>query len=506
MLTKAKKILLKRYIELLLTILLAFLAGGFVIKLPPVQIVLIISSIICLIISLRKPEFGILLIVIAISSIVFETAIPLIPIPGGSFHVTDLLLFILLLRIPIKILTDQKFTIRKTYLDLPILLFIIAAIISAGLSLFTYEIDFNTVMRGLRPIMYYLLYFIINNSIQNHKQIHNLLNGLFFIAALVSLAMIIQTFIGESIPLMPGRVEAAETVLGQKFEATRIIPPGDSLILAMFILAACSIALIRKPLFKSGYFYLLFLIGIGILLTYSRNIWISVALSLFIFALLIRKKGKIRIMGWLVTALVLAGLLIPTFIYLGGRARSTFDSMSERFISLFTIERTFTSGSLQWRKIENEYAWRSIVRHPFLGIGLYNSYRRIIPSMDNSNKDANLPAYVHNGYLWILVDMGLFGFLPLMWFFFGFIVRGYSNWRKIRDPIEKSIVIGCTLSGTALSFCILVSPKFMEWPAIVIIATIAGLVELILQMNEKGSPKLFDKINMNEAIKHTAEF
>jgi O-antigen ligase len=81
--------------------------------------------------------------------------------------------------------------------------------------------------------------------------------------------------------------------------------------------------------------------------------------------------------------------------------------------------------------------------------------------------------------------MGLLGFLPFIYFYIHFLVRGFSNWRKIRDPIEKSAVIGLALSGIAFSVVNLVSPKFMEPPGMVVIATILGLSGAIIRRNEK---------------------
>ena len=62
--------------------------------------------------------------------------------------------------------------------------------------------------------------------------------------------------------------------------------------------------------------------------------------------------------------------------------------------------------------------------------------------------------------------------------------RGFSNWRKIRNPVDKSAVIGFTISGIALSLSILVEPRFMQWHGIVAISTIIGINEAIIHLNE----------------------
>ena len=62
--------------------------------------------------------------------------------------------------------------------------------------------------------------------------------------------------------------------------------------------------------------------------------------------------------------------------------------------------------------------------------------------------------------------------------------RGFSNWRKIRNPVDKSAVIGFTISGVALALSILFEPRFMQWHGIVVISTIIGINEAIIHLNE----------------------
>lgn len=365
-----------------------------------------------------------------------------------------------------------------TPLDFPLLLFIFVATISAGISVFKYGSDFKFVVGiGLRKIMYYLLFFSITNLIRGRRQIRFLLGGLFGLASLTALTMIIQARVGSSVRLLPGRVEAA----GQGVGALRILPPGESLVFVMFISAVCAIAIMKKPFFKTIYFYLIPVIGGGLLLTYNRNYYISIIFTFFIFLFLITKKEKKRFLSWVTIVFIFIILIIFPITKLTKTGRVYYDSIAERVSSIIYINEMFVSRSIEWRISENQIALLSIVKHPFLGIGLYNLYRRPLPG----DEEGWTGYYVHNGYLWLLVSMGLFGFLPLMWFFLRFLVRGFSKWRKIRDPIIKSAAIGFTLSGIAFSLVNLVSPKLLEWHGIVVIASIIGLNEAIINRNEK---------------------
>jgi len=450
----------------------------------PLFILVAAGGMLFLLVSLFKPEIGIIAIVIVISSIIFEKALPLVPIPFGSFHVTDVLLLSLLIMIPFKLFTDRDFRLSTTPLDKPLLLFYLAAIISACIAIVYFKLDFNIVMRQFRYVTYYLIYFVVTNLIREKKQIKFLIKGLFGVAVIVAIAMITQAIVGESIQLMPGRVEAAVT-LDKVYEATRILPPGQTLIYVAFITAICAIAFINKPLLKSSYFYILLVVGVGVILTYNRSYWVTIIFSLSIFMMLISKRGKKRVIGWFVIAVILMSVLSFVFLSLGGTPKEYLISISDRFSSLFAGEKMFRSATLKWRRIENEYAFRQIEKYPLFGIGLANIYRPCLLGMND-----NLTHYIHNGYLWIIMKMGLIGFLVFFWFYLRFLFRCFSNWKNIEDVILKSAVTGFMLSGTGILLAVMVNPIFMQWFSIVVIATMIGLTGAIIRINESEVKRL----------------
>lgn len=467
----------QRIFQVLIFLLSALALGVVIIVSSSFLVVLIPIGAFVLYISAKKPELGILAIIAIIASIIFAQDLPLLPVPGGSLHIPDVILLFLLSRILIKAFTDGNFKYLTTPLDYPIFLFILAAFISAGISILQYGLDSASVIRSLRPIIYYLLVIVIANLIRERKQIRLLFGGLFVIGTVVSLMMLIQAKIGRSVRLLPGRIEA-----DTNYWTTRIIPPGEVVIFVMFISAICALVIMNRPFFKTTYFFLIPILGGGVLLTYNRQYWGSIVFSLFIFALLLSKVRKRRFVSWLAIAFIFLILIIIPISRLSKTARVYSDSIVARFSSLFTVKQTFASSSLEWRKIENRYALRSIVKHPLQGIGLRNTYRPSLPGMHMLGWDTK--HFVHNGYLFVLVDMGILGFLPLIWFYVRFLSRGFSNWRKIRNPVDKSTVIGFTISGLALALSILVEPRVMQWHGIVVISTIIGINEAIIHLNE----------------------
>ena len=459
---------------LFILLLLGVIVGRFILSYDFITIIGITAGLCIAISAFLKPEIGILGIIIITSSIIFEDALPLMSIGIGSLHVTDLLLLYMLSIIFLKLFTDNKFKLVKTPLNLPLLLFYLTALVSFYVAIVNFDVNLNIAARQLRKITYYLIFFVIINLIRNKKQLVFLLNGLFVIASIVAITMIAQAIIGESIQLMPGRVDTLKTLDKEFGGSIRVLPPGEGLIYISFITLFCLIIISRTPnnlLFNLPKFAL---IGIGVILTYSRNFWASICLALFIFIFLLPKiRHKIRIIKITLLFGIALSILLLTFTIWGGRTAEFVTSTKDRITSLFAGDKLYRSGSLEARKIENYYAFEKIKKYPIAGIGLGNSY------IYRERWEGDKGTYIHNGYLWILTQMGLLGFIAFIWLSIYFIVRGFKNWKYVNDPFLKGVSIGFTLSYLALMISNFVSPKFIEWSAIVIIGTLMAINEKI---------------------------
>ena len=99
----------QKILQGLIFLLSAMALGAVIIATSSFLVVLIPIGAFVLYIFAKKPELGILAIIVIIASIIFAQNLPLIPIPGGSLHITDVILLFLLLRILIKAFTDGSF-------------------------------------------------------------------------------------------------------------------------------------------------------------------------------------------------------------------------------------------------------------------------------------------------------------------------------------------------------------------------------------------------------------
>ena len=185
-------------------IFLGIMAGMFIIGSKLLIVLTIFGGVVLLVSFVFKPEIGILAIVFLTASIIFEQAAPLFSIGVGSLHVSDIFLLFLFCVIFFRLSTDKKFRLAKTPLDIPLILFYLTIIISAFISIAVFKVDFNIVMREFRHVSYYLTFFLITNLIVQKEKMEFLIKGLFAIAVVVGLVMIIQATIGQSFHLMQG--------------------------------------------------------------------------------------------------------------------------------------------------------------------------------------------------------------------------------------------------------------------------------------------------------------
>ncbi|HTP67166.1 MAG TPA: O-antigen ligase family protein [Geobacteraceae bacterium] len=422
-----------------------------------------------------RPEIGVLIITVLVSSIVFEDSMPLIPIGIGSLHIADILLFFMTAAVVCKRLTGRTENFAATPLTLPLLLFYGVVLFSAYISITHHGKNFNDVIRILRYVTYYFLFFIVTNEIDEKRRIVFLVKGMLLIGGVVAATMVAQAMIGDSVQLMPGRIEAAET-FGEEYGALRILPPGQTLLFISFITAMCiTVFRLGRSAVFSGMSALVILLGGAIVLTYNRSYWVAIMLTTGFLMFLAGAEQRKRLTVLVATVAVGAGLLTAFCIY-SGTGSKTMEAVSERFDSIFAGKTLAESSSLDDRAIENGYAVSQITSHPVLGIGLGNDYRP-----ERAGLDDKLTYYVHNVYLWIMADTGLLGFLLFAWFYLLFLIRAARNWRRIQDNFLKSVVFGFMLSGVAMLPMAMVIPVFMEWFSIVAIATMMGLTDTIIR-------------------------
>ncbi len=435
---------------------------------------------------LRKPEIAFLGILIATSSIIYEDQLPRISV-GISLHIADIALLGLFGIIIVRWLVEQDFKVVHTPLDWPLLIFFGITLISSFIALYQSSVAAEPVRRSIRVFSYYLTFFAVTNLVRERRQLNFLLNGLFLISTIVAVAMILQFILGDSVQLLPGRVETLTTQGTAYDDVTRILPPGWSTVLVSFIVILCMLVL-EKP---SPLLWLkllqLGLLGLALVLTFLRSYWAALIVVLSLLVYLFRGNDRVRfIRGGLIVTLSTTIILLSVFSFPDSRATRLVSASIDRLSTLGNSE-TFQGqdSSLNWRVIENEYAYSSIAEHPFIGLGMGVRYRPWDSRLDSRNPDGSVAidgrSFIHNGHFRILLQSGFIGYLSLIWFSLVFLLRGFGNWQKIADNRMKATVLGFSLVYLAILIAAVANSTFMQWRWIPLIGIMAGFNEVIFR-------------------------
>jgi len=444
-----------------------------------------LGAIIYLIVIWRWPEFALLGLLVLLATIFDENTLPSIPIGIGHLIISDFLLFIPIAILLLRVWGNPSISFNRTPLDFPLLAFYGIAVFSTILAIVNRTVTFNQSLGEWRVVNLFLTFFIVTNLINDEKHLRRLLSGIFVLSILVALMMLAQYFIGDVTQILPGRVEVLYTANVSDPGVTRIIPPGQSLVLVALIVFPVLLILDKtssKPKFILR-LLLLLLVGLAVVITFNRNFWVAVVIAMFLVALLISTSEKIRFANlavWLTVIVTMALFLILSFA--GNQTQAFVDGVATRFDTLFS-PTTLGESSLTYRAVEDGYALPQIAAHPLIGLGLGADYRPLDTRIDFGALSYDKLAYIHNGHLWMILKTGILGYLFFIWFLFLFMQRSLKYWRQIPDPFQKAIVLAFAVAVVGILPAIIVNPMFSQSYWTPLLGIMIGINEVIFRLN-----------------------
>jgi O-antigen ligase len=299
------------------------------------------------------------------------------------------------------------------------------------------------------------------------------------IGMVVSAALIAQYIIGSDQSIVSGRVETLNTLRREFSSVTRILVPGSSIVI--FGLITFIVIHLLKAVRGKGRIFILpaiVLLAFGLLLTFTRVYWIMVLVAVLLFMVLAHRRSLIY------PRLAMLGLGVGLGIVLILQAKVLdssviSDAIVQRTRSILSASSRFKEDTLFIRYLESRYAWEKITEHPWLGIGLGNSYRSKIFNNDNISNVQGVS--VHNGYLATQLKMGLPGTLAYFWLIIVFFKRALKYWYRVKTPLYQAIVLGITLSIIGMFVHSLVASPFMAVYWVATFAVAIGIIEKIYQ-------------------------
>lgn len=211
------------------------------------------------------------------------------------------------------------------------------------------------------------------------------------------------------------------------------------------------------------------LFAIALFATFSRGYWLGAIISISFIFILSPKNKKIKIFGYLIIFMIIGIVFVSVFF--GQLGEFIFKAIGERFTSIGT---SFKDVSLVNRIKESEAVIEQIKSNPIMGYGLGYTYwfKSLIPR--------EMPTwYVHNGYLFVLLKLGLLGILCLLGFYSTILIHGIKSIKKLNDDDIKAILIALVACLFAMLPLNITSPQFIQKDSLLIITLSAGIIESI---------------------------
>jgi hypothetical protein len=447
----------------------------------PLAVFAILIGIGLLIAILKSPGLLLIGILVFSSTIISEDIIPIFEFGPGRLYLTDLMLLMLFGLIVARLLVEPDFKLVRTPLDLPMITFLTITFLTAGVAVVRTGLDIGYAITELRVVIYYAAIFPVTNLLRERRQIMLLFWGLIGLAIFVAIAMFAQFLLGQSANILPGRVESLVTTGETHSEITRIVTPGESLALTMFITLTVILVLERFSIVSFARALQVAITGLAVIITFNRNFWIGVGIALLILAYLVREQERAKLILWsIASTALLAIILLLIFAMPESRAQTLVTSSVERLASLAETNNYESQDStLRWRNFEYQYSIPAAFEHPLFGLGMGSLYRPIILGIDDIYFDGR--AYTHNAHMWILMKTGVFGYLSFVWLSALFVARSFRNWRLPNDPTLRGIVLGFTLTYIGVFVGSIVNPMFMQWYWTPVIGIMMGANEAIIR-------------------------
>ncbi len=276
---------------------------------------------------------------------------------------------------------------------------------------------------SLRDLGFHLAAFtaflVCYNQLETGEQLYRFLLFALLAALLVSLYGIYQFAAGVEVDSAWVDEEAHPLLRTRVYSVF-----GNPNVLAEYLLLLIPFGLVltwtAKDLLKKFLFLgITGLMGLTLLLTFSRGGWVGLAVALFVFLLL---KDRKVLLALFLLALAGTAFMPEVFLQRALTIGSPFDTSN--------IYRL-----LVWREsllIIGDY-WRT-------GVGLgHQAFMEIYPYYMLTRDKT--PFHAHNTYLQLLVELGLAGLLLFFWFMVSTAKRGLKTLFHVRDPFLGGVII-----------------------------------------------------------------
>lgn len=422
----------------------------------------------------RHPEYAMIGVVAVTATFVFLTPLPSFRLGPAELYIPDILLMLLFGFVLMHVLSNGLPAGASSPVSKYLLLLYGAAVMGFVVAIQRTGVPPGDALWDLRMFSYYLLFFPTILLLSDNESIQRLCIGLVVLSLLIVLGMALQSVSSPTNEYISGWIGSHQTY----GPIVRVFPPGAFLLLYCFVLvlALGVFGGSARPLLV---YSVLLVQLVGILITFSRVLWLLSAMSVLLLLYKANIGQRVRFVLGAAASFVVIAVTLSSVLPVGMLA----EAVTRRFSTVVTGE-VMASGSARDRGTEFVYAVEAIAERPLIGGGLGFDYRPPFYGVDDRNLD-----FVHNSFLWFLKDMGFVGLVSLLMLFFAFIVRGFRRWHTIENPYGKSVVLAnATTTFAMVLFALQGSPFIGHWN-VSVFGLMMGVSEafILVDENQKAS-------------------
>lgn len=336
--------------------------------------------------------------------------------------------------------SKTKFALPRAQLW-PFLVFMGLVLVSLALALGVFGNTVPFIYRDGRAFLYWMwLPLLYGLAVREAAGAAKLARLMVFMALAVSLIALVQYTFNIQIA-DEGRVGGLETLGVIESDLTRVQMQGYSFVMVGLAWALVSMTQGSKRLIVTLPLTLLF--AAALYVNFGRALWAWSLLAVLMCGVVL----ELRRAALLGSLLLVLGAVALSALYLVRPA--VIESAVHRITSLADEGAARTSGG--WRRLENEASAAPIVRSPVFGIGLGGEYR---PWLSEIRTFSEHTRYVHNGYVFVALKLGIPALLVLLWMTLWPWWLAFRRRRRVqgRPSAMRTAVVASWLPVMGLSF------------------------------------------------------
>ncbi len=246
-------------------------------------------------------------------------------------------------------------------------------------------------------------------------------------------------------------------------------PVNEVLPMAMLVGAATLFFAARRK----GEFIVALSVGLlsalALAISFSRGFWVAGLMAIALSAVAMRARPG-RVLGLMVV--LACAVLAGAYAAFGWRMFGVLSSLAGRFS---TISSPLAEVSVQERLVESKEVLKLISRNPIIGYGLGTAFRY----MSLTRGFYREVTFVHNGYLFLVLKLGIVGLVSYFVFYFRGVALVLRSAREAASVWVRSSLFAAF--GVLLAFLMLslTSPQFYTKDAGLIIALALALAQAV---------------------------